>query len=323
MAVTRTISTLLKLEGDAEYKAQLQNINREYATHKAELKAVEAAYKGSANSMEALVAKGKALQQMQEDQQKKLNATTSVLAEATAAEAKYSAEMDKSRQAISEAESELARLRLSTEDTTEEEARLSAEIEKHQKALDAATASQAMASNTINRYQKGVYEVEAALSDLDGELQKNKQYQDEAAQSADGCATSIDGMGKSTKQSADAVGALASALVAAGVVAGLKKVTEALHECVDASIEFESAITGVYKTVDGTDEQLQAISDGIKELSTVIPVSTTEIAAVAEAAGQLGIATDDVLGFTEVMIKLGSATNLSSEEAATSLARWI
>lgn len=49
--------------------------------------------------------------------------------------------------------------------------------------------------------------------------------------------------------------------------------------------------------------------------------STTEISEVAEAAGQLGIETENVLDFTKVMIDMGQATNLSSEEAASSLAQ--
>lgn len=89
-----------------------------------------------------------------------------------------------------------------------------------------------------------------------------------------------------------------------------------------ASIEFESAFAGVEKTVDGTEEQLAALRQGILDMATEIPASTTEIAAVAEAAGQLGIATDDVLDFTRVMIDLGEATNLSSDEAASALAKF-
>ena len=53
-----------------------------------------------------------------------------------------------------------------------------------------------------------------------------------------------------------------------------------------------------------------------------IPASTTEISEVAEAAGQLGIKTQDVLGFTRVMIDMGNSTNLSAEDAATSIAKF-
>lgn len=89
-----------------------------------------------------------------------------------------------------------------------------------------------------------------------------------------------------------------------------------------ASIDYESAFAGVRKTVDGTEEQLQAIRQGILDMSTELPSAATDIAAVAESAGQLGIKTDDILSFTRVMIDLGESTNLSSTEAASSLAKF-
>ena len=87
-------------------------------------------------------------------------------------------------------------------------------------------------------------------------------------------------------------------------------------------MDFESAITGVAKTTDLTDEELAAMSDSIKALSTEIPATTEEIAAVTEAAGQLGIQKDALLDFTEIMTMLGTATNMTADEAATSLARF-
>lgn len=91
---------------------------------------------------------------------------------------------------------------------------------------------------------------------------------------------------------------------------------------VKASIDFESAWTGVTKTVDGTEEQLKNLRQGILELSTELPSTANEISAVAEGAGQLGIATESILDFTEVMINLGNSTNVSAEEASSSLAKF-
>lgn len=88
-----------------------------------------------------------------------------------------------------------------------------------------------------------------------------------------------------------------------------------------AAIDYESAFAGVRKTVDATEEELQAISQGIRQMAQEIPAAATEIAAVAEAAGQLGIETDNILLFTRTMIDLGEATNLTGEQAATALAR--
>ena len=89
-----------------------------------------------------------------------------------------------------------------------------------------------------------------------------------------------------------------------------------------AAVDFESAFTGVRKTVDATEEEFAALSKGIKEMSGVMPQSASEIAGVMEVAGQLGVrGTDSLLQFTKTMVMLGDATNLSSEDAATSIAR--
>ncbi|WP_417556167.1 phage tail tape measure protein [Microbacterium sp.] len=92
---------------------------------------------------------------------------------------------------------------------------------------------------------------------------------------------------------------------------------------VKAAMDWESAWTGVTKTVDGTPQQLAKVESGLRGLTAVLPASHEEIAAVAEAAGQLGIQTDNVVAFTKTMIDLGETTNLSADEAATSLARFV
>ncbi len=55
-----------------------------------------------------------------------------------------------------------------------------------------------------------------------------------------------------------------------------------------AAIDWESAWAGVRKTVEGSPEELAAVESGLRELATTLPATHNEIAAVAEAAGQLG-----------------------------------
>ena len=95
----------------------------------------------------------------------------------------------------------------------------------------------------------------------------------------------------------------------------------ALAASANAAVNWETAWTGVLKTVDGTDTQLQVVEDGLRGLARTLPATHGEIAAVAEAAGQLGVRTKDIVGFTKVMIDLGETTNLSADEAATSIAQ--
>ncbi|HBI2030255.1 TPA: phage tail tape measure protein, partial [Enterococcus faecalis] len=96
-----------------------------------------------------------------------------------------------------------------------------------------------------------------------------------------------------------------------------------------AAVKWESAFTGVKKTndemVDSNGKVIYSYDDlekGLRDLAKELPASHTEIANVAEAAGQLGIQTDKVVGFTKTMIDMGESTNMSADSAATSLARF-
>lgn len=96
-----------------------------------------------------------------------------------------------------------------------------------------------------------------------------------------------------------------------------------------AAISWESAFAGVKKTsdevVDSNGNVVYSYDDleaSLRNLATELPSTHSEIAAVAEAAGQLGIQTENVSAFTKVMIDLGESTNMSAETAATELARF-
>ena len=99
-------------------------------------------------------------------------------------------------------------------------------------------------------------------------------------------------------------------------------ITAGLTLATKSAIDFESAFTGVRKTVDATEAQFTTLEKGIRNLALEIPTSATELAKVGEIAGQLGIHVDDILEFTKVMVNLGVATNMSAEDAATALARF-
>ena len=141
------------------------------------------------------------------------------------------------------------------------------------------------------------------LKEIDNQLNNTGKKIEEFGTKVENVGNKIEGAGK--KLSAFSV-TTGSALVASA----------------KSAIDFEDSFTGVEKTVDGTEEQMAELKQGIRDMAKEIPSTTTEISAVAEAAGQLGIKTDDILSFTKVMIDLGNSTNLSAEEAASSLAKF-
>lgn len=88
------------------------------------------------------------------------------------------------------------------------------------------------------------------------------------------------------------------------------------------AIEFEDAWTGVTKTVNATPQQFEKINAGLKDLAQNTSSTYQDIAHYAELAGQMGIPTDSIVGFTKTITQLGDTTNLVGEEAAQSIAKF-
>ena len=130
--------------------------------------------------------------------------------------------------------------------------------------------------------------------------------------------TAAEKAARQIEEQTQAMQAAGRGLMAVGVVA-----LAATALSVKAAIGWQSAWTGVTKTVSGTPAELAKVEEGLRNLAKTLPSSHDEIAAVAEAAGQLGIQTGSVVAFTNTMIDLGQTTNLSADEAATSLARFM
>lgn len=131
-------------------------------------------------------------------------------------------------------------------------------------------------------------------------------------------ATASKQLGSQVKAHGAAFDRMASASTKAGLA-----VTAGVGGAVKAAVDWESAWTGVQKTVDASPAQYARLEGQLRSLASVLPVSHQEIAGVAEAAGQLGVKQQDIAKFTSTMVKLGTATNMTSEEAATSLRQFM
>ena len=197
-------------------------------------------------------------------------------------------------------------------------AKLNQEIEKQQNKLDELKRKYQNVALEQGKNSKEAKSLAQEINKLSGELNENKNKLDNAAHSADKLDKSLK---VDTKKATDGFTVLKGAL-ASLVADGIRRALTGLKELALAGMEYETAFTNVRKTVDGTDEQLSKLDKDIRAMSKVMPQSASDIAEVAASAGQLGIKTDDIAGFTKTMIMLGDATNLSSDEAATSLAKF-
>lgn len=126
---------------------------------------------------------------------------------------------------------------------------------------------------------------------------------------------------KTTKSFFSLNGIVRDGIKAFGGFLIIRKFGQALRGAFDASISFESAFAGVRKTVDASEAEFTALEKGFRALAKTIPVTVEELLKIGELGGQLGIAQQDLLEFTETIAEVAVATNLTSEEAATALAR--
>lgn len=193
-------------------------------------------------------------------------------------------------------------------------------VEASRKKIDELKEAQRLAAAELAKgnYDQGEYDrltreilkAEDQLKGFEGELASMNSKFTTAGKSIEAAGGKISNAGEKIGNVGKTLSTRVTApIVAAGVAVG------------KAAIDFESAFAGVRKTVDATEEEFAMLEEGIRQMAKELPASAVEIAGVAEAAGQLGIKTENILGFTRVMIDLGESTNMSAEEAATALAR--
>lgn len=291
MAV-RQITTRLAIDGEQEYKKQLAAVNRELGNLGAEMKLVDAQFKGQANSSEALRAKHNLLKQSIEQQVGKIVSLEGAVEEATAA--------------FGEADSR------------------------------------------TDSYRRQLLSAETALAKLNDELSENDKLLKEAEDSADGCAKSIDGYGKSVKDAAgktddlddglggiggalkglrnedgsfnlggvtSALGNLKGLLVGGAIVTGAKAVKDAIFEIVESTEEYRKS-TGkldvAFEQAGYSAEQAEAIFTRFYEVTGDTEASITaanNLATLRLSFEDLKVMVDAVTGAN---ISLGDSVPIDS-----------
>lgn len=200
MAV-RTISTSIKLDGEQEFKKQMSSVNSELKTLKSEMALVTAEFKGNANSMEALTAKGQILRREYDQQAEKVRALERAVEDASKAYGEADSRTDAYRRQLNYARAALSDL--------------NAEIQDNERYLDEAKRSADRCADSIDEYGR---EVKQAADDA-GKLDLTSPF------------SGIDDLvGK--------LGSLKGALMGGAAVAGVQALAGAITDVVDSSQEY-------------------------------------------------------------------------------------
>lgn len=133
------------------------------------------------------------------------------------------------------------------------------------------------------------------------------RYNNELRRARENSSTSFGQMGKSATKAAAVVG---TALAGMGALS------------LKTAMSFETSMAEIDKTVDfASSNGLANMRKELQALTTQIPQTFEELAAVTATGGQLGIAEKDLVHFTEVMAKMGVAFDIPAQQAADSMAK--
>ena len=278
------IGPKIGIDGESEYRKQISAIAKETKLLNSEMKALSTSFDSNGKSLKQNAEQHKILSEQIKNQEARVEAAKNMVAKATTAYEENKKQLELAKAAYGEN---------------------STEVQNFEKAVESN-------SQKIQKYQTD-------LNNATADLNKLKSQLDQMPSSLDLVAQKFEAMGKkleSVGQGMEKLGSKLTSTVTAGVGA-------AFTASIKSAIDWESAFTGVMKTVDETATTTYAdLEKSIMQMATETASSKEDIAAVAEAAGQLGVSADDIEGFTRTMVMLGDTTNLSADEAASALAKF-
>lgn len=127
---------------------------------------------------------------------------------------------------------------------------------------------------------------------------------------------------KSTKQAMNEIGSTMTSFGASYSKAVTLPIAAAATATGAAAVKIDTALTGVRKTVDGTEQEYQQLKDAAIEFSKTNAVDPAQILDIQALGAQLGYSIDELQMFGEVVSGLDIATNMNADEAATELAQF-
>ncbi|OEK70197.1 hypothetical protein AST01_04520 [Staphylococcus equorum] len=313
-------------------KAALDKSNDAVKSSNAELKKSQTQYKRTTEQKDKAYQKLKQLRQAEKELKNSNQATTAQLKRAADATQKQSQKHKELVQKYKEEDAQVKKLRnqnnslVSTnkkvkdtydktntelKQTEKEYKNLNTTIKNHGQNLSNAQKKVNNERTSMNNLQKSIDRTSKEMKAFNKEqLIANSQF----TKTADHLDKMSDKFGR-MGHGMSSIGRSMSMYVTTPIVAGF-------GASVKAAVDYEQSLAGVAKTTNLSGSELNKMSNEIMGMSKKLPFAATEIAGVAEAAGQLGVKKSEITDFTKTMLDMSVATNLTSEEAATEFARF-
>lgn len=118
------------------------------------------------------------------------------------------------------------------------------------------------------------------------------------------------------KKGSEAANELGTALAAAGIVQGLKKVYQAFAECIDVTAEFEAGVSQIAATMGVSTEEIQDLSAFAKEMGAATSFSAVESADALNVLAMAGLNAEQQIAALPTVLDLAAAGAMEISTAA-------
>lgn len=314
--MSNTIGAKIVLEGEAEYRKALKNINTEQKELRSEMKLASAVFGEQQNSIEALTKKGEILSKQYDAQSKKVEIYSKAVEESSAKQDEAASKVDSLKNALESANKKMEEMKDSSDTSASALEEQQKKIDELKQKLSLAEDSYGKTKRATNEWQTSLNDAQVKLSDLEKEIATNSGHIEEAQKSYDGCADSIDEYGNAiddAKEKTSVFGDVLKAELAGEVIKqSIGAITEGIKTIATASVStgssFEHSMSQVAATMGITANE---IANGSKEYEILKNAAeesgkTTKYSASqsAEALNYLALAGYDASKSAETLPKV-------------------
>ena len=243
------------------------------------------------------------------DTQKEINALNQTQADISAYQKQQQAVENTSRK-LSDLQKEYDNIQREIQETEGFSSSLENKLIEKQRAIDKTSESLKNQTDKLHQMESAMQDAGIDTDHLTDESKKLTQQMDDLAKKQAEAAKEAQNFGVEGVSSFEAVG---SAMVAAGIAAGLKAIYDEYKECISIAADFEETMSTVEALSGATAEEMQALSSYAKQLGATTKFTAKES---AEAMTYMGMAGWDAGQMIEGMSGLLNLAAASGEDLA-------
>jgi len=299
------ISTKITLDGEEEYRKQLQGIDAALKQNKAEMEKLSAVYAGNENSVEALTAKGELLTKQMELEEQRVDTLMTRLAEATAIQFNQIEAVEKARAELEKQTAALAAME-NAEDTSAEA------IEKQRAAVDQAKEALEKQERSLESANKAVQDYELQLTKAETKVIKASNAVEDNSKALDENKKALEKNENESKSLGDVLSDLADK-VGVKLPEGIKKGTDSINAGTAATAAWAAAAGTMIELLIKSTKETAALTDELATQSIQTGISTDTLQAWNYAAGLMDVEASTVTGSMTKLTRAMAAAQKGSE----------